>query len=93
MSPFEATLALGLLEDARDYTAAAQMLTALGITELNLPTNDPDKARQLDDLGISVARTVPTGVHTTPSDLRYLHAKVQHTHHTVALAPVPSLAG
>jgi GTP cyclohydrolase II len=93
LDTYEANLALGLPEDARDYTAAAQMLTALGITELNLLTNNPDKTRQLRDLGVLIPRTVPTGVHTTPSNLRYLHAKVQHTHHTIALAPVPSLVG
>ncbi|MGP4006957.1 GTP cyclohydrolase II [Streptomyces sp. 4N124] len=95
LDTYEANLSLGLPEDARDYTAAAQMLAALDITELNLLTNNPDKAQQLSDLGISIARTVPTGVHTTPSNLRYLRAKVQHTHHTIALAPVPvpSLVG
>jgi GTP cyclohydrolase II len=92
LDTYEANLALGLPEDARDYTAAAQRLTALGITDLNLLTNNPDKAQQLRDLGLSVTRTVPTGVHTTPSNLRYLHAKVQHTHHTIALAPMASLA-
>lgn len=40
------------------------------------------------DLGVSVTRAVPTGVHTTPSNLRYLQAKVQHAHHTIALAPM-----
>jgi GTP cyclohydrolase II len=93
LDTYEANLALGLPEDDRDYTAAAQMLTALGITELDLLTNNPDKAGQLRSRGISVARTVPTGVHTTPSNLRYLHAKVQHTHHTIALTPQPSLVG
>ncbi|MCP2244290.1 GTP cyclohydrolase II [Lentzea aerocolonigenes] len=83
---YQANVALGLPEDARDYTAAAQMLAALGITELNLLTNNPDKVRQLRDLGAAVAETVPTGVHATESNLRYLHAKVEHTHHTIALA-------
>lgn len=69
------------------------MLTALGITELNLLTNNPDKAQQLGELGISIARTVSTGVYSTATNLRYLHAKVQHTHHAITLAPVPSLAG
>jgi GTP cyclohydrolase II len=41
---YQANTALGLPEDARDYTAAAQMLAALGVTELNLLTNNPDKA-------------------------------------------------
>ncbi|WP_030663047.1 GTP cyclohydrolase II [Streptomyces cellulosae] len=92
LDTYEANLALGLPEDARDYTAAVQMLTALGITDLNLLTNNPDKTRQLRDFGLPVARTVPTGVHTTASNLRYLHAKVQHTHHTITLAPMASLA-
>ena len=93
LDTYEANLALGLPEDARDYTTAAQMLAALGITELDLLTNNPDKAQQLRALGVSVPQTVPTGVHATPSNLRYLHAKVQHTHHTIDLAPAPSLVG
>ena len=93
LDTYEANVALGLPEDARDYTAAAQMLTALSIPELDLLTNNPDKAQQLRTLGLSVTQTVPTGVHTTPSNLRYLHAKVQHTHHTIDLAPAPSLVG
>ncbi|MFF3334901.1 GTP cyclohydrolase II [Streptomyces sp. NPDC002888] len=93
LDTYQANTALGLPEDARDYTAAAQMLTALGITDLNLLTNNPDKAQQLRGLGVSVARTVPTGVHTTPSNLRYLHAKVEHTHHTIALTSMPALVG
>ncbi|WP_033328458.1 GTP cyclohydrolase II [Streptomyces yerevanensis] len=96
LDTYEANTALGLPEDGRDYTAAAQMLTALGVAEPDLLTNNPDKARQLRDLGISVTRTVPTGVHSTPSNLRYLHAKAQHTHHTIdlsATATAPALAG
>lgn len=93
LDTYEANLALGLPEDARDYTAAAQMLAALGITELALLTNNPDKAQQLRALGVLVPETVPTGVHATPSNLRYLHAKVEHTHHTIALTPARSLIG
>lgn len=93
LDTYEANLALGLPEDARDYTAAAQMLAALGITELNLLTNNPDKAQQLRALGVSVPQTVPTGVHATSSNLRYLHAKVEHTNHTIELAAAGSLVG
>jgi len=85
LDTYEANTALGLPEDGRDYTAAAQMLTALGITELDLLTNNPDKAGQLRTLDVMVAETVPTGVHVNPDNLRYLHAKAEHTHHTIAL--------
>jgi len=90
LDTYQANTALGLPEDARDYTAAAQMLAALGVTEVDLLTNNPDKVRQLRDRGVTVAGTVPTGVHATPDNLRYLDAKVRHTNHTLAL---PELAG
>jgi GTP cyclohydrolase II len=69
------------------------MLAALGLTEIDLLTNNPDKARQLRGLGVSISETVPTGVHATPSNLRYLSAKVTHTHHTIALNETTLIAG
>ena len=89
LDTYAANAALGLPEDARDYTAAAQMLNALGVTTIDLLTNNPDKVRQLTELGITVRQTVPTGVFPTPANLRYLRAKVARTGHTIAL---PSLA-
>ncbi|MEV6070463.1 GTP cyclohydrolase II [Nocardia sp. NPDC052001] len=86
LDTYQANAALGLPEDARDYTAAAQMLGALGVGELDLLTNNPEKARQLTELGVRLRDTVPTGVHSTPDNLRYLRAKVDHTGHTISLA-------
>jgi len=93
LDTYQANTALGLPEDARDYTAAAQMLAALGIAELNLLTNNPDKVRQLREVNITVAQTVRTGVHATPSNLRYLHAKAERDHHTIALPALAYAAG
>ncbi|MET8982160.1 GTP cyclohydrolase II [Streptomyces sp. NPDC004539] len=86
MDTYEANKALGLPEDDRDYTAAAQMLTALGIDRLDLLSNNPDKSAQLRTLGINVHNRVPTGVFTTPHNVRYLRAKVLQTSHTLPLA-------
>ncbi|MFG2556932.1 GTP cyclohydrolase II [Streptomyces sp. NPDC048581] len=90
LDTYAANAALGLPEDARDYTAAAQMLTALGIGELDLLSNNPDKADQLRTLGIEVQGRVPTGVFATPDNVRYLRAKVLQTQHTL---PLGDLAG
>ena len=90
MDTYQANTALGFAEDARDYTAAAQMLAALGIEELDLLSNNPDKARQLRDLGVGVRRTAATGVFATDSNLRYLHAKVEHTQHDIDLSGLVS---
>ncbi|MBD0842353.1 MULTISPECIES: GTP cyclohydrolase II [unclassified Streptomyces] len=86
LDTYAANTALGLPEDARDYTAAAQMLAALGIGDLDLLSNNPDKADQLRDLGIGVRDRVPTGVFTTAHNVRYLRAKVLQTQHTLPLA-------
>ncbi|GAQ55585.1 GTP cyclohydrolase II [Streptomyces acidiscabies] len=86
LDTYEANKALGLPEDGRDYTAAAQMLAALGITSLDLLSNNPDKAAQLRALGVAIRDRVPTGVFTTPHNVRYLRAKVLQTSHTLPLA-------
>ncbi|MFF9814715.1 GTP cyclohydrolase II [Streptomyces sp. NPDC014006] len=86
LDTYAANAALGLPEDARDYTAAAQMLTALGIGSLDLLSNNPDKAGQLRTLGLDVRDRVPTGVFSTPHNVRYLRAKVLQTQHTLPLA-------
>ncbi|MFG2384492.1 GTP cyclohydrolase II [Streptomyces avermitilis] len=91
LDTYEANAALGLPEDGRDYTAAAQMLGALGIDALDLLSNNPDKAGQLRDLGLTVTDRVPTGVFTTAQNVRYLRAKVVHTQHTLPLTELTEL--
>ncbi|MFB8771867.1 GTP cyclohydrolase II [Streptomyces broussonetiae] len=86
LDTYEANTALGLPEDARDYTAAAQMLGALGVDAVDLLSNNPDKAEQLRALGVDVRDRVPTGVFATDHNVRYLRAKVLHTQHTLPLA-------
>ena len=68
------------------------MLRALGIGELDLLSNNPDKAGQLRDLGIDVNDRVPTGVFTTAHNVRYLRAKVLRTQHTLALGELTELS-
>ncbi|MET8946612.1 GTP cyclohydrolase II [Streptomyces sp. NPDC004542] len=91
LDTYEANAALGLPEDARDYTSAGQMLRALGIEELDLLSNNPDKADQLRGLGLAVRDRVPTGVFTTAHNVRYLRAKVLQTQHTLPLAELTEL--
>ncbi|MFJ7280251.1 GTP cyclohydrolase II [Kitasatospora sp. NPDC098663] len=86
LDTYDANTALGLPEDGRDYTAAAQMLTTLGTTGIDLLSNNPDKAQQLADLGITVRRRVPTGVHLSASNVRYLRAKAERTGHSIELS-------
>lgn len=91
LDTYEANTALGHGEDERDYTAAAQMLAAVGVAQIRLLSNNPDKAAQLERLGVAVAERVPTGVHVSESNVRYLAAKRDHTSHSIDLDTAFSL--
>jgi GTP cyclohydrolase II len=83
LDTYEANLALGHGEDERDYTAAAQMLRALGLDRVALLTNNPDKTEQLGQLGVTVTERVPTGVFTSPANAGYLAAKASRAMRTL----------
>jgi GTP cyclohydrolase II len=85
LDTYEANRALGHGEDERDYTAAAQMLRAIGAGRVRLLSNNPDKAAQLDLLGVEVAERIPTGVHLSTANARYLATKRDSTAHTLDL--------
>lgn len=83
LDTYEANRALGYADDERDYTAAAQMLRALGLNRIALLTNNPDKAAQLADLGLTVTECVPTRMHLSEANSGYLAAKAAHGGHTL----------
>ena len=80
LDTYEANVALGYGEDERDYTVAAEMLGALDVDRVALLTNNPDKADQLTRHGLTVVDRIPTAVHLTSGNARYLAAKAQHSH-------------
>lgn len=77
----EANLELGFGEDERDYAAAAQILRDLGLTDVRLLTNNPDKAVGLELYGVTVAGRVPIVIEPTPDNLRYLQTKAERMGH------------
>ena len=52
MNTYEANNHLGFDDDLRDFTEAAQMLEALGVSKIRLVTNNPKKIRELAEYGI-----------------------------------------
>ena len=80
----------GHREDERSYLVAAQMLQALGVSRIALLSNNPDKARQLRRFGVTVTARVPTGVHLSATNARYLATKARRGAHTL---DVPLSAG
>ena len=53
-----------------------------------LLTNNPDKVRQLERLGIEVSAHVPTGVHLNETNAAYLATKVRRQQHTLELPAI-----
>lgn len=75
LDTLDANLALGLPADSRDYGAAVAMLEHLGVSSVRLMTNNPEKARQLAALGMTVAETVPLIVGVGEFNEHYLGTK------------------
>ena len=63
-----------------------------GIGELNLLSNNPDKAGSCGPWASTSATGSPTGVFTTAHNVRYLRAKVLQTQHTLPLAALTELS-
>ncbi|KMJ43981.1 GTP cyclohydrolase [Xenorhabdus khoisanae] len=89
LDTFEANQAINFPEDMRDFRVAAEMLQALGIFEVSLVTNNPDKIAQLEKNGIRIGNVIPTGVFVNNTNHSYLRTKIDKHHHTINLGEEP----
>lgn len=79
----DANLMLGLPGDARNYRIASTMLEAIGVSDVCLLSNNPDKAEQLEKYGISVVERMPLVVGVGSSNRDYLQTKVERMGHKI----------
>ncbi len=77
----EANTKLGFAPDARDYAAAAHMLKALGVEQLTLLSSNPEKARALQALGLTVVEQRPLVIEANPFNAAYLATKRERMGH------------
>lgn len=85
LDTFEANRRLSFPDDGRDFTVAAQMLTALGVKRCRLMTNNPEKVEALQAFGLQVDEVIPTGIFVTAHNRNYLLAKAQKKNHAIKL--------
>ncbi len=71
----EANHALGFPADRRDYGIGMQILVDLGIREMRLLTNNPEKRAGLEGYGLKVVERVPIIVEPNAFNMRYLETK------------------
>jgi 3,4-dihydroxy 2-butanone 4-phosphate synthase / GTP cyclohydrolase II len=81
----EANHALGFAADMRDYKAGADILLDLGVREVRLITNNPDKVRQLGEYGLTVTERVPVEIPPRKSNREYLRTKRAKFGHLLSL--------
>jgi GTP cyclohydrolase II len=77
----DANQRLGFADDERDYRHAAAMLRALGIDQVRLLTNNPDKVSGLERSGIKVVERVAHHMPANPHNADYLATKRSKSGH------------
>jgi GTP cyclohydrolase II len=77
----DANRRLGFADDERDYGHAAAILRALGINEVRLLTNNPDKVKGLEAAGIPVVERAAHQMPANPHNADYLTTKRKRSGH------------
>ena len=81
MDTVEANESLGFAADARGYDFPAQILAKLGVTQIRLLSNNPEKVRQLEAAGIRVVERVPCQPRISKISRAYLRTKKKKMGH------------
>lgn len=77
----DANLHLGLEVDARQYDTAIEMMEALGIKQIRLLTNNPDKIEAIDHSEIEIVNREPLVVQPRRENINYLLTKQENMGH------------
>lgn len=77
----DANRRLGFADDERDYAHAAAILRALGIDQVRLLTNNPNKLTGLEAAGIKVVERVAHHMSANPHNADYLATKRKKSGH------------
>jgi len=80
----EANQRLGFADDERDYGHAAAMLRALGIDQVRLLTNNPNKVKGLEAAGTKVVERVAHQMPANPHNADYLSTKRKRSGHLLS---------
>lgn len=77
----EANERLGFKADQRDFALPGQMLKTLGVSQVRLLSNNPEKVEALERSGVEVVERVPCEVERSPHAEEYLKTKKEKLGH------------
>jgi GTP cyclohydrolase II len=77
----EANEKLGFKADHREFALPAEILKALGVKQVRVLSNNPDKVAALENAGIKVVERVPCEVTASPQAEEYLKVKKEKLGH------------
>jgi GTP cyclohydrolase II len=77
----EANEQLGFAVDARNYEQCAEILFDMGLCQVRVMSNNPEKIRALETAGLRVAERVPLEVETREPAAHYLRTKKEKLGH------------
>ncbi len=77
----EANEQLGFAIDARDYRQCAEILFDLGLCQVKVISNNPDKLKALTDAGLLVVERIPIEIPTEAPAAHYLRTKKEKLGH------------
>lgn len=77
----EANIELGFPADARDFKIAVEILEDLGITSINLLTNNPEKISYISESSIKLVKRIPLEINPEKENLDYLKTKKDYFGH------------
>ena len=81
LDTIEANLELGFKEDERDYSVVKEIFADLGLKDIKLITNNPEKLAYVESLDVNIAQRIPSITPLNKYNNRYISVKKEQMGH------------
>lgn len=85
LNTVEANIKLGFKADERDYGVGANILSEIGVKNIRLLTNNPQKRIGLEGYGLEIVENVPIVIKPNEHNIKYLSSKEKDMGHRLGI--------